>query len=181
MTAPALTLQQRCEEMLSELELPTPFDLNVLLAQLSHLRRRPLRLLPLLPGLRDDPSGLWVPLEDEDVVFAEGSVSDWYRDHVILHEVGHMLWRHHGTVRDVTEWLGQYGVETSPQTRTEMRCSVRDRDKEREAEMVALLIESRITPRTRTRPGSDSPPAEIAAVLNRLALALGSTAAAAGG
>ena len=181
MTAPAQSLQHRCEQMLSGLDLPTPFDLDVLLAQLSHLRRRPLRLLPLLPGLRDDPSGLWVPLEDEDVVFAESSVSDWYRDHVILHEVGHMLWQHRGTIRDVTHWLGQYGVETSQPTRAEMRCSVRDRDKEREAEMVALLIESRIAPRTRSTPGSTSPPAEIAAVLNRLALALGSTAAAAGG
>jgi len=181
MTAPAQSLQHRCEQMLSELDLPTPFDLDVLLAQLSPLRRRPLRLLPLLPGLRDDPSGLWVPLEDEDVVFAESSVSDWYRDHVILHEVGHMLWQHRGTIRDVTDWLGQYGVETSQPTRTEMRCSVRDRDKEREAEMVALLIESRIAPRTRSIPGSTSPPAEIAAVLNRLALALGATAAAAGG
>ncbi len=175
MTAPAQSLQQCCEQMLSELDLPRQFDINGLLDQLSRRRRRPLRLLPLLPGLRDDPSGLWVPLEDEDVVFAEGSVSDWYRDHVILHEVGHMLWRHHGTVRDVTVWLGRYGVNTASDTQVEMRCSVKDQDKEREAEMIALLIESRITARTRVSQMPVSPPAEVAAVLDRLALALGST------
>jgi len=61
-----------------------------------------------------------------------------------------------------------------------MRCLVKDQDKEREAEMIALLIESRITARTRVSQMPVSAPAEVAAVLDRLALALGSTGGAGG-
>lgn len=173
----AAALQQRCEQLLRGLDVPDPFDVDVLLARLAERRRRPVRLLPLLPGLRDDPSGMWVPLPEEDVLFAEGSVSAWYRDHVILHEVGHMLWEHAGTVRDVTRWLGEYGVQPQQQTRVELRCSVTATDREQEAEMVALLIESRITRRVRSTCAT-SAPAEVAAVLDRLASALGSVATA---
>ena len=172
---PALlgSLQQRCESLLSGLDVPDPFDVDVLLSRVAARRQRPVRLLPLLPGLRDDPSGMWVPLPEEDVLFAESGISDWYRDHVILHEVGHMLWEHAGTVQDVTQWLSQYGVRPQRDTHVQLRCSVTAVDREREAEMVALIIESRITRRVLSaRP--TSPPAEIAAVLDRLASALGS-------
>ena len=175
MTAPAQTLQHRCRQLLDRLDLPDPFDLSVLVARLTARRQRPLRLLPLLPGLRDEPSGLWVPLPDEDVIFAESSVSGWYREHVIFHELGHMLWEHVGSVRDVSQWLGQYGVTGASGTRVAMRCSISEHEQEREAEMVALLIESRITRRSVGGVTSTTTPGEVAAVLNRLALALGST------
>lgn len=174
MSAPARALRQRCERVLSELDLPEVFDVELLLARLAQRRGRPLRLLPLLPGLRDEPSGMWVPLPDEDVIFAESSVSGWYRDHVVFHEVGHMLWSHTGSVRDVAGWLGQYGVTGAAGTRVAMRCSVAAREQEREAEMVALLLESRASQPATAAPASESTPAEIADVLNRLAAALGS-------
>lgn len=170
-------LQQRCRQMLSELDLPARFDLPVLLARLAERRQRPMRLLPLMPGLRDEPSGMWVPLPEEDVIFADSSISDWYRDHVVFHEIGHMLWEHLGSVRDVSDWLGQYGLRDAGTTRVALRCSITARQQEREAEMIALLIESRITRRAATSPVADSTPAEVAAVLHRLALALGADTA----
>lgn len=169
-------LQRRCDELLSELGLPDPFDVDVLLERLAERRQRPLRLLPLMPGLRDEPSGMWVPLADEDVIFAESSVSGWYRDHVVFHEIGHMLWEHLGSVRDVTDWLGQYGVRNAPPTRVAMRCSVTAKQQEQEAEMIAVLIESRISGRRSPERALETTPAEVSEVLNRLALALGSRA-----
>lgn len=180
MTAPTSSLQRSCEQLLMGLEIPDPFDVDVLLARVAALRQRPVRLLPLLPGLRDDPSGMWVPLPEEDVLFAESSVSDWYRDHVTMHEVGHMLWQHVGTVRDVTAWLGQYGVRPETPTQVQLRCSVTAVEREQEAEMVALLIEARITRRVRSS-RTPAPPAEVAAVLDRLAAALGAMGAAESG
>lgn len=175
MNARARALRKRCERMLSQLDLPEAFDLELLLARLAQRRGRPLRLLPLLPGLRDEPSGMWVPLPDEDVIFAESSVSGWYRDHVVFHEVGHMLWAHTGSVREVTSWLGQYGVTGGAGTRVALRCSTSAVEQEREAEMVALLLQARISQEPlSTAPVSQSTPAEVAAVLNRLAAALGS-------
>ena len=171
----ARALRRRCERMLSELDLPEALDLELLLARLAQRRGRALRLLPLLPGLRDEPSGMWVPLPEEDVIFAESSVSGWYRNHVVFHEVGHMLWAHSGSVRDVAGWLGQYGVASAAGTRVALRCSTSAVEQEREAEMVALLLESRISRESvSVAPASQSTPAEVAAVLNRLAVALGS-------
>lgn len=160
--------------MLAELDLPEAFDLDLLLARLTQRRGRPLRLLPLLPGLRDEPSGMWVPLPAEDVIFAESSVSGWYRDHVVFHELGHMLWAHTGSVRDVAGWLGQYGVTGAAGTRVALRCSASAAEQEREAEMVALLLESRISQQsTAAAPVTETTPVEVAAVLHRLAAALG--------
>ncbi len=174
MNARARALRKRCKRMLSELDLPEVFDLELLLTRLAQRRGRPLRLLPLLPGLRDEPSGMWVPLPEEDVIFAESSVSGWYRDHVVFHEVGHVLWAHTGSVRDVAGWLGQYGVTSPARTRVALRCSVSAVEQEREAEMVALLLESSISQEpVSAAPASASTPAEVAAVLNRLAAALG--------
>lgn len=172
-SASSRDLYLRSQRLLASLELPDSFDVPLLLERIVERRGRPLRLLPLLPGLTDEPSGLWVPLPTEDVIFAESRVSRWYQDHVVLHEVGHMLYRHLGTFRDVTNWLGQYGVTRTGPTQVAMRCSVTAPQQEREAEMVALLIESRLSQRLRTPATCSSTPAEVASVLNRLALALG--------
>lgn len=170
-------LQQRCRRMLADLDLPEALNLDLLLERLAERRGRPLRLLPLLPGLRDEPSGMWVPLPDEDVIFAESSISDWYRDHVVLHEVGHMLWGHQGAVRDVAGWLGQYGVERAHPAPVAMRCAATAHEQEREAEMIALLLEARISQQPACGPPtSPGTPVEVAEVLGRLTAALGGPA-----
>lgn len=76
---------------LAQLDLPDRFTIETLLCRLQHLRQRPLRVASTPPGLQAAPSGLWVGLATCDVVLVDASISPWYRDHLLFHEIGHML------------------------------------------------------------------------------------------
>ncbi|WP_222598306.1 ImmA/IrrE family metallo-endopeptidase [Lentzea tibetensis] len=79
--------------------LPDPWDVGVLCERLSEQRGRPLLLHPIdLPAL---PFGLWYDDGDRDHVLHRSGVTGYHRDHVVLHEICHMLARHN-TVRAFT-------------------------------------------------------------------------------
>ncbi|MER5973669.1 hypothetical protein ABT112_28785 [Streptomyces sp. NPDC002055] len=45
-------------------------------------------------GSDDELCGLWVELENSDCIFYEASTSPLHRDHIVLHEISHMLLGH---------------------------------------------------------------------------------------
>jgi len=140
--------------------IPAPFDLTEFLARWSAQRGgRPVELLELtVDELPAGTCGLWLELPDRDVVgFPEGAAPT-HRDHIVLHEVGHMLAGHRGV-------LGGSGVAALlPDLDPEMVRSVLGRSvysdaQEREAELIASLIMHRslIGP---ARPASGDPVVE---------------------
>ncbi|WP_205629718.1 hypothetical protein [Jiangella muralis] len=86
-------VRQRCEEKLRTLSLPRPFSLDEFCATLVRIRQRPLRLLPI-PGNDDGPCGLWVSTQEADYVFHQVATSPLHQEHIILHELAHMVFDH---------------------------------------------------------------------------------------
>jgi hypothetical protein len=85
-------LRARCEAALGDIEIPVPFDIQTLCDRVSARRGRTLRLLP--KDASSGPCGLWLALPEADYVFFEPETSLLHRDHIILHELGHLLCDH---------------------------------------------------------------------------------------
>jgi hypothetical protein len=134
-------LRRRCLARLRDLPLPAPFDVRTLCDQIAARRGRPIRLVPMagLTGV----CGLWIATDTTDLVCYERDTTRPHQDHIILHELSHLLCEHFpvglpgallpdldpAMVRTV---LGRAGYSTA---------------EEREAETLASLIRQRATTR----------------------------------
>jgi hypothetical protein len=137
-----VSLRRRCAGRLRGLEIPVPFDLDVLTKRIAARRGRPIKLMPMagLTGI----CGLWVSTESVDLIFYEQETTPPHREHIVLHELAHVLCDHYPVSLSLAEQaklllpnldptlvervLGRAGYST---------------DEEREAEMLATLIRHR--------------------------------------
>ncbi|MEV7617268.1 hypothetical protein [Streptomyces sp. NPDC089799] len=182
----------RCAGLLDALPLPagTPVTVDALRTAIEEQRGRPLVLsaLPERAGETAGLCGLWIALGDADHIFYETSTSPLHQQHIILHEIAHLLLDHgntgggdgegDGTGDQGTDgqeaadaqWAGITGLFPGLDPAMVSRLLARGRTdyteiQERQAELMATLIHHRTT----TRPAG--PPADAAAahVLDRLA------------
>ena len=73
-------------------DLPRPWTIEALCGELEHIRGRPLMLHPAdLPAL---PFGMWYDDGTRDYIVYRSSATGYYRDHIVLHEICHMLAGH---------------------------------------------------------------------------------------
>ncbi|MEV6527117.1 hypothetical protein AB0M43_34825 [Longispora sp. NPDC051575] len=88
-------LRAACDRKLASIDVPAPFDRDTFVATIAGLRGRPILLRPLaVPAGPDTPFGVWVAAPDADFIYIDPTTSDWHQDHVVCHEIGHMLWGH---------------------------------------------------------------------------------------
>ncbi|MEV7217660.1 hypothetical protein AB0O31_31780 [Kitasatospora cineracea] len=134
-------LRRRCERRLAGLHLPEPFTMDGFRTLLEARHGRPIVLEPLPVAGPDLPCGLWIALPGIDVVYYEDRTSPAHRDLIVLHELGHVLCGHHGSLElsrlaalmpDLTPELVE-GVLGAGRTSY-------DTADEQEAEMIALLL-----------------------------------------
>jgi hypothetical protein len=79
---------------------PQPWSINKLCKRLAAQRDRELLLHPLrIPAL---PFGLWYDDGQRDHIIYRAEVSGYHRDHIILHEICHMLGKHRIADRSVS-------------------------------------------------------------------------------
>ena len=119
-------LRKRCRTLLRELDIRPPLDVRELCARLAERRGRPIRLMahPIkVPG----PFGLWFMTESMDVIFYQQETTRPHQDHIILHEIGHIIADHPSDDR--------------PDSSTKvLRRTCYDSTYEREAELIATVI-----------------------------------------
>jgi hypothetical protein len=141
-------LRRRCERRLENIPVPNPFDLDVFCAVMAAHRGRPLTLQSM-PGLSAGaPCGIWISVPTADYVFYDPGTSRLHAEHIVLHELSHMLSGH------------STGIQTDPEARSDaLHRLLPDLDpttintmlgrasyttaQEREAEMLASLIRAR--------------------------------------
>lgn len=158
-------VRRRCEEALHALDLPRPFTLEALCGSLEADRGRPLRLLPL-PIDSASPCGLWVSTNEADYVFHQTVTSGLHQEHIVLHELAHMILGHdvaHEAAEDLrTELVPKLdpNVVASVLARTSYSSA-----QEQEAETLADLIGSHAV-RRRVQAGADETFARLRDVLD---------------
>jgi hypothetical protein len=89
----AWSVRRRCRKIIRTLDIPVPFDVRVFCDRLAAARRRPieLRAMPMPP---DSPSGLWVSTADRDYILHERDTTALHQEHIVMHELGHLLSDH---------------------------------------------------------------------------------------
>src|SRR5438067_8251764 len=86
-------LRRICAAKVEALELPSPFDVHKFCGSVQRARCRMIHLIPR--ALRTgSPSGLCVSTKAGDYIFYESHTSALHQEHIILHEVGHLLCEH---------------------------------------------------------------------------------------
>ncbi|HET6285829.1 MAG TPA: DUF6545 domain-containing protein [Amycolatopsis sp.] len=147
-----------CQELLHNLDLRHPFDLNQFLEVLAEERGRRIQLIPgqLNPGYL---SGMLICTADVDFIYYAQNMPAMQSRHTVIHEVGHLLLNHGTTdpnfekITDVTYGDAYRHLLPTLSPALVQRILGRttfDSVQEREAELFASLLLSRITsPRAR--------------------------------
>jgi hypothetical protein len=132
-------LRTRCKRTLRSLDIRPPLRVPVLCERLGAQRGRPIRLVPYplpVPG----PSGLWLASPTADYLLYQQHTSIAHQDHIVLHEVGHIIAEHEAGQLDERTWslLGPDTLRTAIGHALHRTCY--DTVREREAETVATII-----------------------------------------
>ncbi|MGP9022936.1 ParH-like protein [Streptomyces sp. BR1] len=125
---------RRCRGIAASLDLPVPFDAVELIAAAAEQRGRPIELMPIpwTPGV---PCGLLVSADLADYIAYAADTSPLHRQHILVHELSHLLCGHDGTL----------STELTPHLADELVHRVLGRTiytepQEQEAELLASLI-----------------------------------------
>ncbi|BDT92516.1 MULTISPECIES: hypothetical protein [Nocardia] len=91
-------LAARFEELGRLVQIPHPWDMTEYIERVAAYRGRSITLCPIDVGALagngcGTGSGLWIAREDDDVIMY-GADTEWHADHIIAHEIGHMLLGH---------------------------------------------------------------------------------------
>jgi hypothetical protein len=148
-------LTARCRARLAELDLPRPFDLDAFADRVGRDRGRPLRRIAhALPV--DGPRGLCLSTRDADYVVYERATSAVHQEHIVLHEICHLLCGHTDRGSMGADHVGLLFPSLDPAVvgRVLGRSSYTT-EEEQEAELLASMI--------RRAAGDERPPAPAAA------------------
>ncbi|MET8057165.1 hypothetical protein ACWECC_13715 [Streptomyces microflavus] len=134
-------LRRYCKRLLRQLDMQPPLRVDELCLRLGQHRGKPIRLIPWdlpVPG----PLGVWVSRTDEENIFYQRKTTRVHQDHIILHEVGHILADHEDHSDTQEELLGLGGPDYPRNLITrKLRRTYYTEDYEREAELVATIIQ----------------------------------------
>jgi hypothetical protein len=142
-------LRRRCEHVLDGVPIPEPFDVDTFASTIAERRARPLQLLPKHTSV--GPCGVWLAMPDADYVFYENGASAVHREHIILHELGHLLGEHeaHETIDD--DVLRELFPRLDPAViRRVLGRTSYSAAEEQEAEMIASIVLQRAGRRAAT-------------------------------
>ncbi|MCL3991975.1 regulator component [Streptomyces lavenduligriseus] len=144
-TSEYAALQRRCAAILRDLGVDRSLTLEELRARVEEMRGRPLVLRELPEqAAATGACGLWLGTEDADYVFYETRTAPLHQEHIILHEIGHVLCDHHRSLTDDGEQpAGRFPEVPTPRlVRRLMARTSYTTTEEQEAEMIASLIQS---------------------------------------
>ncbi|MEG3630103.1 toxin [Streptomyces poriticola] len=159
---------------IAELDLPELADVAELCRHLGESRGRPITLVPMqMPA--SHPCGMWVAARDEDLIFYDANTTSAHQEHIILHELGHIICCHRGA-----GWLDEDTARLlfpnlDPDLVRDMLLrATYDDVQEQEAEIIAYLLSQRLRGTeqpTEATPGGTAPgdgDAGTHAVLSRI-------------
>ncbi len=140
-----VALRRRCEQRLAALQLPIPFTLAAFVERLATSRGRPLTIVEM-PSLSEagGPSGAWIATDGADYVFVDRAARALHREHIVLHELAHILFEHEDALVMSRADAAALLPAISEQTMTRMLGRSRYTDvEEQEAELLATMIAQR--------------------------------------
>jgi hypothetical protein len=161
-------VSRRIRALARGLGLPDPFDIGELCRTVGTDRGRPI-VLAALPMAAAGPCGLWLATATVDMICYERATSALHQQHIVLHELGHIL-GDHGDPDHVPDLFGglvpEQGLDALKIMLARQRAT-HSGDDEQEAELFAFTVLDRVG----RRPGRPRDPAG-ASYADRLGRAL---------
>ncbi|MFI9648070.1 ParH-like protein [Streptomyces sp. NPDC052040] len=138
-------LHRTAEELLDRLDLPTGSGISTLIDQQSRRRDRLIHVMPMVLGA-DEPCGIWLATDTVDIIVVEADTTPFHQDHIIAHELAHMLCAHSDPLKPEPESMALLFPHLDVQRVIEIlgRTAYSTED-EQAAEMVGSLILERVT------------------------------------
>lgn len=135
-----LALRTACSQRIAELNLRAAPDVQAVCDRLFELRGRPIKLVPL-PMPASNPCGMWVAAQHEDIIFFDTNTTSSHQEHIILHELGHIICCHRGSGVLDDENARVLFPNLDPQiVRDMLMRATYDDVQEQEAEIIAFLL-----------------------------------------
>lgn len=165
-----ITLRRRCRARVEALEMPEPWDFEGFCARVAAHTGRTLRVMPV-PVMPDGLCGMYVSTASTDYVYTTSRTTPFHREHIALHEIGHLMAGHQGGV-GVPDLAATLLPNLNPAlVRAVLGRTSYTSEQEREAEYFATLVAKRSrSGRAGRRIATAEPTAAdpTTAVLNRL-------------
>jgi hypothetical protein len=158
----------RVRAVLQHVPLPQPWSMNAWVDRLESWRGREIDLVPVSyrPG---QASGAWQARQDYDLIAYTAHTSALHQDHIIAHEIAHMLCAHKGTCLMSESEAAAVAPDLSAQTLAHIIARVTTSSDEYEAELIAVLLMSEATTApTAVQPGASGRAADQARRLTSL-------------
>ncbi|GAA2463887.1 hypothetical protein GCM10023100_00490 [Actinocorallia cavernae] len=140
-------------------------------ARLSRLRGKPIHPVPMaIPGY--SVNGMWISTTMADFIIYEARTTRAHQEHIIAHELAHMLCGHQAVDNADNTVLRQLFPDIAPEVVRRVLQRTRYSDSnEQEAEMIASLLLARGRQQGSTAPSLQSPDSEVVSRL-RAAIAM---------
>lgn len=138
-------LRKAGAQRIAALDLPKVADVAELCRYLGEVRERPITLVPMQMPATSHPCGMWVAARDEDLIFYDANTTSAHQEHIILHELGHIICCHRGA-----GWLDEASARLlfpnlDPNLVRDMLLrATYDDVQEQEAEIIAYLLSQRV-------------------------------------
>jgi hypothetical protein len=162
-------LRKRCEARLRTLDLPSPLNAHLFSESLATRRGRPIALCPVVS--MTGPCGVWVAGPAADYIFYEQDTSLLHQEHIILHELSHLLCGHDATPALEVQYTQLLFPDLRPElVQTVLRRAAYSSEQEQEAELLASLILEHVA--TRQPAGTPERSPEAADLLSCLETSL---------
>jgi hypothetical protein len=147
-------LEKQVRRMLAGLEVPDPFDLRAFCASVAAARGRDLHLHQLpAAGVNGTACGLWLATDKADHVFYAAGTGWLHQQHIILHEIGHILSEHVAPDPEPEDVTALLLPDLDPATVARvLRRSSYSAPQEQVAEMIATMLNERAASSTARPP-----------------------------
>lgn len=138
-------LERQVRGILAGLEVPDPFDLRAFCASVAAARGRDLHLHQLpRAGADGTACGLWLATDKADHVFYAAGTGWLHQQHIILHEIGHILCDHVAPPPEPEDLTALLLPDLDPATVARvLRRSSYSAPQEQVAEMIATMLNER--------------------------------------
>lgn len=89
-------MQSSCRRFVRGLKLPRVSSVRELFPVVESRSGYPIRILPISEETAQGLCGLWIRSKNADYIFVHPDTSRAHQDHIIAHELGHILRNHQG-------------------------------------------------------------------------------------
>ncbi len=136
--------RERVRSVLAAVPMPRPWSMNAWVDRLEAWRGREIDLVPVAyrPG---QPSGAWQARPDYDLIAYTEHTSALHQDHIIAHELAHLLCAHTGTCLMSESEAAELAPDLAPRALSHLLTRVTSGADEYEAELIAVLLMSAAT------------------------------------